>query len=148
MHRTIKKVGDDIEALRFNTAIAELINLNNEMGKLKSVPRDLAEKFTLLLAPFAPHLAEEIWSLLGHTESLTRHPWPTFDPAKLADSTMELAVQVNGKLRGTVSVPADAAEEAAITAAREVPNVKPWLEGKTVVKSLYVQKKLVNFVVK
>jgi leucyl-tRNA synthetase len=148
MHRTIKKVGEDIEALRFNTAIAQLIILSNEMGKLKSVPRQLAENFTLMLSPFAPHLAEEIWSLLGHNQSLARHPWPTFDPEKLADSTVEIAVQVNGKLRGTVTLPAGADEQAAFTAARAVPAVKPWIDGKTVVKSLYVQKKLVNFVVK
>jgi leucyl-tRNA synthetase len=148
MHRTIKKVGEDIEGLRFNTAIAQLIMLNNEIVKEKVVPRGLAENFTLLLAPFAPHLAEEVWSVLGHKESLVRHPWPTFDAAKLADSTVEIAVQVNGKLRGTVSVPADVDDKAAIAAARDVGSVKVWIEGKTIVKSLYVQKKLVNFVVK
>jgi leucyl-tRNA synthetase len=148
MHRTIKKVGEDVEGLRFNTAIAQLIMLNNEIGKQKTIPRELADKFTLMLAPFAPHLAEEVWNVLGHKESLARHPWPTFDADKLADSTIEIAVQVNGKLRGTLSVPADINEAAAIEAARNVGSVKTWLEGKTVVKSLYVQKKLVNFVVR
>ena len=98
MHRTIKKVGEDIEALRFNTAIAELIKLNNEMGRLNSgVPRELAENFALLLAPLAPHLAEEIWNRLGHDASLARQPWPGYDPAKLVESTLELPVQVNGR---------------------------------------------------
>src|SRR3984957_15871496 len=95
MHRTIRKVGEDIELLRFNTAIAELIKLNNEMTALPSIPRPLAETFTLMLAPFAPHIAEEMWERLGHHKSLTRRPWPTFDKTKLAESTMELPVQVN-----------------------------------------------------
>jgi leucyl-tRNA synthetase len=149
MHRTIKKVAEDIESLRFNTAIAELIKLNNEIGRLSAgVPRELAETFTLMLAPLAPHLAEEIWNRLGHDESLARHAWPKFDPAKLIESTLELPVQVNGKLRGTVSVPAEAAEVQVFEAAMGVASVKPWLEGKTLAKRIYVPKKLVSFVVK
>jgi leucyl-tRNA synthetase len=149
MHRTIKKVGEDIEALRFNTAIAELIKLNNEMGRLSpGVPRELAENFALLLAPLAPHLAEEIWNRLGHDASLARQPWPGYDPAKLVETTLELPVQVNGKLRGTISVPADAAQDQVLSAAREAANIKTWLEGKTLVKQIYVDKKLVSFVVK
>ncbi len=149
MHRTIKKVAEDIESLRFNTAIAELIKLNNEFGRLGAgVPRELAETFTLLLAPLAPHLAEEIWSRLGHNASLSRHPWPKYDPAKLVESTLELPVQVNGKLRGMVSVRADAAEQEVLEAAMGVASVKPWLEGKTLAKRIYVPKKLVSFVVK
>jgi leucyl-tRNA synthetase len=149
MHRTIKKVAEDVESLRFNTAIAELIKLNNELGRLNDgVPSELAENFTLMLAPFAPHLAEEIWSKLGHDKSLARNPWPKYDPAKLVESTMELPVQVNGKLRGTISVPADAGQEQVLSAARETAGVKPWLAGKTLVKQIYVDKKLVSFVVK
>jgi leucyl-tRNA synthetase len=149
MHRTIKKVGEDIETLRFNTAIAELIKLNNEIGRMGAgVPKELAETFTLLLAPLAPHLAEEIWNRLGHSGSLAREAWPKFDPAKLVESTLELPVQVNGKLRGTVSVPADAGEEQVLEAAMGVASVKPWLEGKTLAKRIYVEKKLVSFVVK
>ncbi len=149
MHRTIKKVGEDIESLRFNTAIAELIKLNNEFGRLSAgVPKELAETFTLLLAPLAPHLAEEIWNRLGHGESLARATWPKFDAAKLIESTLELPVQVNGKLRGTVLVPADAAEAQVLEAALVVASVKPWLEGKTLAKRIYVPKKLVSFVVR
>jgi len=119
------------------------------MGRLSSgVPAALAENFTLMLAPFAPHLAEEIWSRLGHDASLTRVPWPKYDPAKLVESTMELPVQVNGKLRGTISVPADAGQEQVLSAAREAAAVKPWLAGKNLVKQIYVDKKLVSFVVK
>jgi leucyl-tRNA synthetase len=148
LHRTIKKVGEDITGLRFNTAIAELIKLNNEISRLKSVPKQLAETFTLLIAPFAPHLAEEIWSRLGHAQSLARRPWPQYDEAKLVETSMELPVQVNGKLRGNVTVPASAADQEILAAAKDVPSVKPWLDGKSIIKEIYVAKKLVSFVVK
>ena len=147
MHRTIKKVGDDIAALRFNTAIAELIKLNNELTGAATVPRELAETFALLLAPFAPHLAEELWLRLGHHRSLARRPWPTFDPAKLVESTLEIPVQVNGKLRDKITVPADADEATVLAAAAAAERVAPYLAGKDVKKRLYVPKKLVNFVV-
>jgi leucyl-tRNA synthetase len=147
MHRTIKKVGEDIAALRFNTAIAELIKLNNELNKLSSIPRELAENLTLMLAPFAPHIAEEIWSRLGHTKSLARRPWPEFDANKLAESTMELPVQVNGKVRDRINVAADADEASILSAAMATPGAQQWLAGKEIKKRLYVPKKLVNFVV-
>jgi leucyl-tRNA synthetase len=148
MHYTIRKVADDITSLRFNTAIAELIKLNNEMGKLQVIPRDLAETFVLMLAPFAPHIAEEIWSRLGHTKSLARRPWPTYDPAKLLESTLELPVQVNGKLRDRITVAADADEATILQTAESAERVKPWVSGKTIQKKLYVPRKLVNLVVK
>jgi leucyl-tRNA synthetase len=147
VHRTIKKVGDDVEQLRFNTAIAELIKLNNEMTGMPVIPRDLAETFTLLLAPFAPHIAEEVWHRLGHEKSLSRRPWPTYDPAKLVEDTIELPVQVNGKLRDRILVAADADEATIFSAAAAADRVRPWIEGKEVRKRLYVPKKLVNFVV-
>jgi leucyl-tRNA synthetase len=108
----------------------------------------LAENVVLMLAPFAPHIAEEIWSRLGHDQSLARHPWPAFDPAKLAERNIELPVQVNGKLRDKVVVPADADEGTILKTAETAEKVRPWLEGKSIVKRLYVPKKLVNFVVK
>jgi leucyl-tRNA synthetase len=147
MNRTIKKVGDDIAALRFNTAIAELIKLNNEMTKLEKIPRDLAETFILLLSPLAPHIAEEIWARLGHTKTLAHRPWPDYDPTKLAESMMELPVQVNGKLRDKITVPADADESTILAAAQSAPGVQQWINGKEIKKKLYVPKKLVNFVV-
>ena len=147
MHRTIKKVAEDIDALRFNTAIAELIKLNNELTGLDSIPRELAENLTLMLAPFAPHIAEEIWERLGHHKSLARRPWPTCDSAKLIESTMELPVQVNGKLRDKITVPADASDIDILTMAENTEKVRPWMEGKAIHKKLYVPKKLVNFVV-
>jgi len=148
MNRAIKKVGEDIQGLRFNTGIAELIKLNNEMGRLDAIPRRLAENFVLMLAPFAPHIAEEIWSRLGHDSSLARHPWPKFDPAKLQETNIELPVQVNGKLRDKILVPAEADEGTILKTAEMAEKVRPWVEGKTIVKRLYVPKKLVNFVVK
>ena len=147
MHRTIKKVGEDIEAMHFNTAIAELIKLNNEMSKLPSIPRELAENFTLMLAPFAPHVSEEIWQRLGHERSLARRPWPTYDPAKLVESTMELPIQVNGKLRDKITVAADADEATILETAQNAQGVQPWLNGKSMKKRIYVPKKLVNLVV-
>ena len=148
MHRTIKKVAEDIELLRFNTAIAELIKLNNEMTRLAALPRKLAETFVLLLSPFAPHIAEELWSRLGHPNSLAREPWPTFDPARLLEQVIELPVQVNGKLRDRISVPADADEPTIFQAAQAAEKVRPYLQGKTILKRLYVPMKLVSIVVK
>jgi len=148
MNRTIKKVGEDIEGLRFNTAIAKLIELNNEMGRLEAIGRRLAENFVLMLAPFAPHISEEIWSRLGQDQSLARHPWPVFDPAKLQETNIELPVQVNGKLRDKIVVPAESDEATILATAERAEKVRPWVEGKTIVKRLYVPKKLVNFVVK
>lgn len=149
LHRAIKKIGEDIEGLRFNTAIAELIKLNNETTKLPEVPRGYAETFTLLLAPFAPHLAEELWAHLGRSgeAGLSRAPWPAYDPAKLIDTMLELPVQVNGKLRGKVTVAADASEAEILAAAKVAEGVPVWIEGKEMKKQLYVPKKLINFVV-
>jgi len=147
LHRTIKKVADDIVALRFNVAIAELIKLNNEITGMTVVPRELAESFVLMLAPFAPHVAEEIWERLGHHKSLARRPWPSYDESKLVELTLEIPVQVNGKLRDLIVVPANADEGLVFNAALSSEKVKPWVEGKTMKKKLYVPKKLVNFVV-
>ena len=147
MHRTIKKVGEDIAALRFNTAIAELIKLNNATRPADQLPRELAETFALLLGPFAPHLAEEMWAHLGHHKSLARRPWPGYDEAKLVETTVELPVQVNGKVRDKIVVPADAAEADVLAAAERAEKVAPYLDGKAVRKRLYVKGRLVNFVV-
>ena len=152
MHRAIKKVAEDIQSLRFNTAIAELIKLNNEIGRHVSsngdvLPRELAENFVLMLAPFAPHLAEELWEHLGHHKSLARRPWPTYDPAKLVDSTIEVPVQINGKVRDKIMIAADADESTVFAAAEAAERVRSWTEGKTIKKRLYVPKKLVNLVV-
>jgi len=114
---------------------------------MKHIPRTLAENFTLLLSPLAPHIAEEIWLRLGHHKSLTRRPWPSYDPDKLAEATMDLPVQVNGKVRDKITVPADAKEELILQTAETAERVRPWLNGKNIQKRLYVAKRLVNFVV-
>ena len=147
LHRTIKKVGEDIAGLRFNTAIAELIKLNNELNKLDVVPKKTAETIVILLAPFAPHLAEQLWATLGHAPSVGKQPWPAFDEAKLASKTMEVPIQVNGKLRGKIVVDAGASESLILDAAKADGAVKPWIDGKSIKKALYVPGKLVNFVV-
>ena len=117
--RTVAAVTDDLEALRFNTAISRLMEFTNFFTAQEVRPKSAMETFTLLLAPMAPHLAEELWQILGHEQTLAYEPWPTYDPALLKDDEVEIPVQVNGKLRGRVVVPADADGDAIEAAARE-----------------------------
>jgi leucyl-tRNA synthetase len=147
-HSTVKKVGEDIEALRFNTAIAQLMIFVNEVMKSESRPRQLLEPFVLLLAPFAPHIAEELWEKLGHACSLTHEPWPSFDPAKLRRSTVEVVLQVNGKVRSKIEAELDLPEGDLEALCRADENVRRHLEGKTVVKAIVVKNRLVNLVVR
>ncbi len=147
LHKTIKKVGGDIEALRFNTAISAMMILVKHLGSLKAVPREAADAFALIVSPFAPHLGEELWQRLGHKESLAEEPWPTFDPALVIDDVIEMGVQVNGKLRGVIQIARDASEEAARELALADPKVKAHVEGKTVKKVIYVTGKILNFIV-
>ena len=147
LHATIQKVTDDIDGLRFNTAISAMMEFVNAAMKWEHVPRAVAEPFVLLLSPFAPHLGEELWRALGHTESLAYEPWPEHDPALLVADTVEIAVQVNGKLRGTVEIDAEADKTAMLEAARAEPNVARYLEEGTVRKEIAVPGRLVNFVV-
>ncbi|HEU4683188.1 MAG TPA: class I tRNA ligase family protein, partial [Nitrospira sp.] len=145
LHQTIKKVTEDIEGLRFNTAISQMMIFTNEMTKLERRPRALLEPFVLLLSPFAPHLAEELWSLLGHEPSISRQAWPSFDPALTVSDRLTIPVQINGKLRAKIEVPADSAREEIERAARA--EAAEWLQGKETKKVIYVEKKLINFVV-
>jgi len=147
LHRTIKKVGEDMERLRFNTALAALIELNNEMVKLERIAREVAEPFLLMLAPLAPHLAEELWERLGHRDGIAGQPWPQWDERHLVEEQLEIVVQVMGKVRGRVQVPADAAETAVKEAALADPRVAAHLRGKTIRQVIYVPRKLVNVVV-
>ena len=146
-NKTIKKVTQDFETLGFNTAIAQLMTYVNEMTRLeRSHPRDL-EALALMLCPLAPHFGEEVWRLLGRTESIFLESWPAWAEALTIDETVTLVVQVNGKKRGTAQVPADVDQGAALEAAREV--VAGYLEGKRLVKEIFVaHNKLVNLVVK
>lgn len=148
MHCTIKKVSEDIETLKFNTAIAAMMALLNDIAALGSVNRAELSTLLLLLNPFAPHITEEMWQQLGFGGMANEQKWPAFDESKCKADTIEIAVQVNGKLRGRVSIPADADAPAAIAAAKADEKVAASLEGTAVVKELYVPGKLVNLVVK
>jgi leucyl-tRNA synthetase len=147
LHQTIAKVTEDVEALRFNTAISALMELTNAAYKWPSLPRSVAEPFVLLLAPLAPHMAEELWQRLGHKESLAYHAWPVADAALLKADVLEIPVQVNGKVRGKVSVPAEAQEAEVIEIAKADANVGKHLAGLTVKRAIYVRGRIVNFVV-
>ena len=149
LHATIKKVGDDLEAMSFNTAIsAMMVFVNAFAGDGRELPREAAEKFVLCLAPFAPHLGEELWQFLGHAGTLAYEPFPAFDAAALVESEIEVPVQVLGKLRGRVKVAVDAKPADMEAAAKADPAVAKFLEGKTIVKVICIPKKMVNFVVR
>lgn len=145
LHQTIKKVTEDIEGLRFNTAIAQMMVFTNEMTKTEPRSRALLEPFVLLLAPFAPHLAEELWGVLGHKPSVSQQPWPIFDPAMTVSDRLTIPIQVNGKLRSKLEVGADATREQVEGLARV--QVAEWLQGQEPKKIVYVEKKLMNFVI-
>lgn len=146
MHKTIKKVTEDIENLKFNTAIAAMMTLLNQIAAVGSINRREFKDFLMLLNPFAPHIAEEIFEKLNFGGMLTEHSWPAYDEAECVEDTIELAVQVNGKLRGKITVPADVTKEDALAVAKS--EVSAAVEGKNVVKEIYVPGKLVNLVVK
>jgi leucyl-tRNA synthetase len=145
--RTVAAVTDDVEALRFNTAISRLMEFTNAFTGNEVRPRSAMKTFTLLLAPLAPHLAEELWQALGHDQTLAYEPWPTYDPALLVEETVEVPVQINGKLRGRVVVPAGTNAAALEAAARADERIAALLDGKTVKKVVAVPGKLINFVV-
>jgi leucyl-tRNA synthetase len=147
VHKTIEKVGKDIEGLRFNTAISAMMILVRHLGGLKAVPREAVRALALILSPFAPHLGEEIWQRLGSATSLAYEPWPEFDPALVRDEVVEIGVQVNGKLRGTVTIAANASEDAAREAALEEPKVAQHAAGKSIKKFIYVPGKIINVIV-
>ena len=147
LHQTIAKVTDDIEALKFNTAISQMMVFVNEMMKQPVKPRAVLEPFLLVLAPFAPHLGEELWNRLGHAESLSHAPWPAYDPAWLVEDTVTVAVQVNGKLRATLELPRGGDQAAVHAAAAADKRVARYLDGVTIRKAIFVQDKLLNLVV-
>ncbi|MDI7740397.1 leucine--tRNA ligase [Lysinibacillus fusiformis] len=147
-HQTVKKVTDDYEHLRFNTAISQMMVFINDCYKAEIFPTAYAEGFVKLLAPIAPHVAEELWEILGHTDTLTYQEWPTFDESKLVDDEVEVVVQVNGKLRAKVKVAKDVTREQLEEIAKADEKVLEFTEGKQIVKVIAVPGKLVNIVVK
>ncbi len=147
-HRTIKKVTEDIEGLKMNTAIAALMSLLNDIQGFGSINEAEFKTYLILLNPFAPHMTEELWQQAGFEGMLNEAEWPKYDEAKCADSTVEIAVQVNGKIKARINVAADISAPDAIAAAKADGAVTAAIEGKSIIKELYVPKKLVNIVVK
>jgi len=147
VHKTVKKVTDDVESLRFNTAISAMMILTNHLHGFDHPAREAMDALVRCLAPFAPHVAEELWERLGHQPSIANVPWPTYDAALCIDAEIEIAVQVNGKVRGRITVARDASEETARTLALADEGAKPHLEGKTVRKVIYVPGRIVNVIV-
>lgn len=145
-HQTVKKVTEDYEGLRFNTAISQMMVFINEAYKATTIPKEYMEGFIKMLSPLCPHVAEELWDKLGHSGTITYEAWPAYDEAKLVDKEIEIVLQVNGKVKAKVMVPADANKEALEKTAMEDERVKEQLEGKTIRKVITVPGKLVNIV--
>jgi leucyl-tRNA synthetase len=147
LHQTIKKVTEDLDAMRFNTAIACMMEFSNSLTKLEVRPRSVLEPFVLLLSPFAPHLAEELWSALGHSGTLAYEPWPDYQETLTRAEEIEVPVQINGKLRSKITVPAESEEPALRAAALADERIRALTAGKDVRKVIVVPRKLVNIVV-
>ena len=147
-HQTVKKVTNDFETLGFNTAIAQMMVFVNECYKVGTCPREFAEGFIKMISCIIPHAGEEMWQLLGHEGTIAFESWPVYDEAKCAEQVFEIVLQVNGKIRNRVSVPADISAADALALAKADERVAPMLEGMQIVKELYVPGKLVNIVVK
>jgi leucyl-tRNA synthetase len=145
-HQTVKKVTEDYEALRFNTAISQLMVFINEAYKAEQMKKEYMEGFVKLLSPVCPHIGEELWQKLGHTETIAYEPWPTYDEAKLVEDVVEIVIQINGKVRAKLNVPADLSKEALEERALADEKIKEQLAGKTVRKVITVPGKLVNIV--
>ena len=147
-HQTVKKVTNDFETLGFNTAIAQMMVFVNECYKVGTGPREFAEGFVMMISCIAPHVGEEMWQQLGHDNTIAFEAWPVYDEAKCAEQAFEIVLQVNGKIRARISVPADITAADALVLAKADERVAPMLEGMQIVKELYVPGKLVNIVVK
>jgi leucyl-tRNA synthetase len=148
LHKTIAAVTRDLEGMDFNTAIARMMEFVNFFTKQSIRPQEAMESLTLLLSPFAPHIAEQLWRVLGHTETLAYQPWPPFDEALTQDAVVEVPVQIRGKLRGRITVPADTGKAELEQAARADEKIAAYLAGKQIIKTVVVPGRLVNFVVK
>lgn len=146
-HKTVKKVTEDIESFNFNTAISAMMIFVNEISKHERLPKSAMERFLIVLSPFAPHIAEELWAKLGNVESIFKSSWPKFNPEMIKDKEVNLVVQVNGKVRDTLRVSADISEDEAKKLATESEKVKGWIENKEIKKIIYIKNKLVSIVV-
>ena len=147
-HQTVKKVTEDYESLGFNTAISQMMIFVNACYKAGSCPRQYADAFVQMLSCVCPHIGEEMWSLLGHDDTIAFEPWPVWDDEKIKEDTIQIPVQVNGKVRATVEIGVDEDQEAVLAKAHEARNVQVTIAGKTIVKEIYVKGRIVNIVVK
>ena len=148
LHKTIKAVTEDLEKMSFNTAISRMMECVNYFTKQDARPQALMESFVLLLAPFAPHISEELWHALGHPNSLAYEPWPAFDEALTVDEQIEIPVQINGKVKVKIQVPRDTSKDALETLARDDQRVEKLIGSAAVMKVIVVPGRLVNFVIK
>ncbi len=148
LHKTVKKVTLDIDDMKFNTAIAAMMSFINEVYEVGTLTEDELAVFCKILSPFAPHLAEEVYESLGHKDLVSLSAWPSYDDSKTVDSTVEIAVQVNGKLKSTITLPVDAEKETALTLAKADAKVSAAIDGKTIVKEIVIPGKIINIVVK
>ena len=147
VHKAIKKVSEDIDALRFNTAISAMMILVKQLGALDATPREAAKTLALLVSPFAPHIGEELWQRLGSATTLAEAAWPTFDAELVRESLVEIGVQVNGKARGAVLLAVDATQDQARELALSEPKIKAFTDGKQIKKVIYVPGKILNLIV-
>jgi leucyl-tRNA synthetase len=146
-HKTIKKVGEDIESFSFNTAVSSMMILSNELEKLEQIPKVVYEDFLKLLAPFAPHMTEEIWHNLGNKKSIHLDKWPEFDHQKIKDTSLVLVVQINGRVRAWFEATLGLEEKEVYERALSMSEVNKWLEGKDPKKIIFIKNKLINIVV-
>ncbi|MCL0103751.1 leucine--tRNA ligase [Dehalococcoidia bacterium] len=147
MHSTIKTVTEDIESLKYNTAIAKLMEFLNIIKDKETIQRKVIETLLILLSPFAPHITEELWNYLGHRQSIFKSHWPKYDPAFVVKETIEFVIQINGRIRATLKLPVGIDESFVKAKALEVDRIKKFLQGKTIIKTIFVPDKLINFVI-
>ena len=147
-HQTVKKVSSDFETLGFNTAIAQMMVFINEVYKNGTCPREFAEGFIKMLSCIAPHVCEEIWQVLGHSESIAYETWPKYDESKCASDVVDMPIQVNGKVRSVVSIPASADKDEILAVVKKDSKIALAIDGKTIIKEIVVPGKIINIVVK
>ena len=147
LHRTIKKVTEDIETLGFNTAISAMMICSNELSKEDKKPKAMMENFLLLLSPFAPHLAEELWEKLGHKESLVREKWPVYDPKLIEDEVIEIPIMVNGKVKSKINIPSGATESEVEKLVMKDEKILAAIQGKKIQQKKYIPKKIYTIAV-
>jgi leucyl-tRNA synthetase len=148
LHKTIRKITEDTAGLNFNTAISQMMIYSTELARLQELPRKLWEPLVIMIGAYAPHLGEELWEKLGHTESVSQCPWPVYDESLTVDEELTIVVQVNGKIRDKFTAAAGTDKGELERIARTLPGIRRWIDGQALVKVITVPDKLVNLVVK